>query len=300
LEQLIYRSFADRQTMAAALESGEIDAAQIPPTELERFQQMDHLYFRMNEDNPAVSGFPINVRQPYLADKRVRQALLYAIDREAINQTLNAGAGQVIDTRYEQPSRFGISPNLKRYEYNPDMARELLAAAEADGVWDPETVLRWTVQAVPTDPSLFEAINGYWAEVGVLAEFQVLGSDLTAQASGPHWNFDFYMSGYPIGHPSVASDHLDALSPACDYVCTGYENPRFHELVQQSTQVLPDEEMQQIIWELQELVSEEAIFVILHRSPDVYGINKRVHDLKAGYTTMDLYDWEIQSTWVES
>jgi peptide/nickel transport system substrate-binding protein len=295
LDKLIYRSFADAQTMAAALEKQEIDCCRIPPTELERFKKMAHLYFRMNQDNPAVTGTPINTRRPLLSDKRNRQALLYALDREAINQTINAGAGQVIDTLYEAPPRFGISPNMKRYPYDPKKAKELLK----EGGWDPNRKLQWAVQAVPADPALYDAINGYWADVGVQAEFFVYGQDDKVLMK-PRWEFDFYMSGYKMGHPAFASDHQDALNPRCDYVCTGYEDPRFHELLDKSTQVLPDEELKKTVWELQELVSEAAQFLIFFRSPDVYGVNKRVHDLKAGYTTMDLYDWEIYKTWVET
>ena len=150
LDKLIYRSFADGQTMAAALENGEIDACAIPPTELERFKAMEHLNFRMNADNPSVGGTPINTRRGMLSDKRVRQALLYAIDREAINNTLLAGAGQVIDTRYEHPPRFGISPNMKTYPYDPDKAKELLEEAG----WDGSQTLQWAVQAVPSNGSV--------------------------------------------------------------------------------------------------------------------------------------------------
>ncbi|RIH82323.1 Oligopeptide-binding protein AppA [Meiothermus luteus] len=66
------------------------------------------------------------VRDLTLDDKRTRQALLHAINREAWVQAFFDGAEPVSHT-WVAPSNPLFNPNVKKYEYNPAKARELLA-----------------------------------------------------------------------------------------------------------------------------------------------------------------------------
>lgn len=294
LGELIYRSFADATTNAAALQNREVDVARLPVGEYARFQELDFLNFN-EAKSPSYSGTPFNARQPYFS-KEVRQALMHAIDREAMAEVLYAGAVEVVHTQISYP---GIpeSPNLKKYEYDPEKAKALLETAG----WNPEQVIRWAVAQVPSNEealAYYAAINGYWEAVGVKAEFQIFGQDSTV-LWGPDWDFDLYPSSYPIGLPEAVAVHFDPRRAS--YVSSGFDTPEFVELWDQAFRQHPEDEMTDVIHRLQEYMAEESLGLMTVRSPDIWGIDKRVHGLVPNYFPYeyDLYDWELEKVWVE-
>ena len=87
-------------------------------------------------------GLNIYGRSEPLADKRVRHALLYAMDMDAIWETVAGGYGTRLQCQIVAPGRFGYNVDLVgRYDYDPDKAKELLAEAGfADGLTLPGSV----------------------------------------------------------------------------------------------------------------------------------------------------------------
>ena len=109
-----------------------------------------------------------------LQDVRVRQALWYAIDMDAIvdalwNNTVVAAHKSLV------PEGSWQADGLTEYTYNPEKAKELLAEAGWDG--------SYTIRAVYYTGNLLDTITviqQYWNDVGVKMEFQLLTDNLTA------------------------------------------------------------------------------------------------------------------------
>lgn len=104
-------------------------------------------------------------------DPRVRQALNYAIDKNALAKKLYDGyavpdAGQTLS-----PSWFGYDPKVKAYPYNPAKAKALLKAAHATGKSITITTEsgRWL-----NDKVLVESVAQYWRQVGLNVKVDVL------------------------------------------------------------------------------------------------------------------------------
>lgn len=287
LDKLIYRSFADSQTVAAALENDEIDVGWIPESEFERMEKIESLYFHLAK-TAAYHGTPFNTRQEALSDKRVRQALLMAIDRETLVAQIWKNATEVVHTPIEVP-RFGESPNLIKYPYDPERAKQLLTEAG----WDPERKLRWAVAELPADDTFFAAINDYWAAVGVQTEYQIKGQD-DSVIMAPKWDFDLYRSAYGLGSPAAVALLLDNRS--CTSVCPGLENPRMQELFDAYLEPKTEEEYQQIVYELQDIISDEVPTLILARISNIWGLNKRVTGLEPIYGVSN--NWHMESVTV--
>lgn len=125
-----------------------------------------------------------------LQDVRVRQALWYAIDMDAIvdglwENTVTAAHKSLV------PEGFWQADGLTDYSYNPDLARQLLKEAGWDG--------SYTLRAVYYTGNLLDtitAIQAFWGEVGVKMEFQLLTDNLTAllwtpSADGVHREVDW-------------------------------------------------------------------------------------------------------------
>ncbi len=103
-------------------------------------------------------------------DVRVRQALNYAIDKEAIVATIFQGVGEP-STAPIVPAIFGYT-QAGPYEYDPDMARQLLEdAGYGDGL---EIELFHPTGRYPQDAAVTEAVQAMLAEVGVTANLTTL------------------------------------------------------------------------------------------------------------------------------
>ncbi len=100
-------------------------------------------------------------------DVRIRQALNYAVDKEAIAEGLFSGIAEVLDGQMLNPNWFGYNSDLDPYPYDPDRARALLAEA---GASDLQIQLVSLVGNSLLDRETTEAVAAFWAEVGVTAD----------------------------------------------------------------------------------------------------------------------------------
>jgi len=97
--------------------------------------------------------------QPPLNDRRVREALNLAIDRDAFVGTVLAD-GTLLATGITPPSTIGYNADLKPYAFDPDRARELLEEARADGVpVDTEITLLGRSNNFGNVPETMEALH---------------------------------------------------------------------------------------------------------------------------------------------
>ena len=148
------------------------------------------LLFSIAVTSAAAEGTGGTMYPNPLQDVRVRQALWYAIDMDAIvdalwNGTVTAAHKSLVPEGYWQ------ADGLTEYTYNPEKAKELLAEVGWDG--------SRTLKAVYYTGNLLDtitAIQAYWNDVGVKMEFQLLTDNLTAllwtpSADGMHSAVDW-------------------------------------------------------------------------------------------------------------
>ncbi len=107
-------------------------------------------------------------------DKRVREALSIAIDRQGIGDGLYAGQADPICCAYAVPGNIGYPPEGVPHPYNPERAKELLAeAGYGDGF--PVEVYTYVGDADFVDlPGLTEAVAGYLEAIGLKATVKVV------------------------------------------------------------------------------------------------------------------------------
>lgn len=113
----------------AQLGSGEMDLVQISPTDLQTVQDMQNVTV-VSKPSPGFVRIAVNQSQPRFADPRVRQAMLHAVDRKALVDTLLAGKGSVLNSSYL--TSWALPSDLEQYAYDPAKAKSLLAGAGWD------------------------------------------------------------------------------------------------------------------------------------------------------------------------
>jgi peptide/nickel transport system substrate-binding protein len=132
ISRIMYRTIKDANTRAAELMTGAIDWMwDVPKDQAERLKanpalvvenaktlRVSYLQFDAN----GVSG------QKFFTDKRVRQAVAHAINREALTKNL-VGPASVVAHSPCHPDQFGCSQQVTKYPYDPAKAKALLKAA---------------------------------------------------------------------------------------------------------------------------------------------------------------------------
>ncbi len=191
----------------AQLEKGEMQLGQISPTDLDRLKALQALKIE-SKSGPGIILMAVAVDQPYLQDKRVRQAMLYAIDRAGIVTQVLSGQAAITNTHVLGPPE-AIPPNLTKYEYNPDKARQLLK----DANWDPTQVIKiqW-IQGIRDRDATVQIVQSQLQAVGMKAELNPLEAGPLVEN---HKNRTFDLSLYGGGLYTIDGDST-AVPNQCD------------------------------------------------------------------------------------
>lgn len=162
----------DGSQLYAGLQSGEIDITQhtmsvIPPEDYASVEALDNV--------DVVYGSPVTNQSMFIQtanvpDVRVRQAMLYAINREQLLSELLDGHGEVVDGFLSSASPF-YDDSITPVTYDPEKAKALLEEAG----WDGSQTLRFYVNS--GDSTFVNAATvmvAQWASVGIKAEVQTV------------------------------------------------------------------------------------------------------------------------------
>jgi len=170
LDSFEMRRIAEMSTRLTALANGEVDIiTNVPPDQLSTIEANPKLRVE-GAVTPLFHVVIFNAMNPKLEDKRIRQALSLAIDRDLLNEALWLGKAVVPSTHtYEQYGELYM-PELETFGYDPEKARALLAEAGYDG-----SPIRFDTDAVYYTNGLLaaQAIKEMWAAVGVNMELNV-------------------------------------------------------------------------------------------------------------------------------
>ena len=201
LDQIIFRIGLTGTTAYAALENGEIHmAGRVTATEYERYKDDPSIVLLGDKIAGGLTVFP-NQNRPLWQDVRIRQALLYSLDREAMAEAYYGDLAEVLHLRLTNPDF--VSPNIATYPFDPDKARALLEEAG----WDPELEVDFiTYYQDDQSKRIHAAMQQYWNDVGIKVDLVYL--------DGPAWvdrvleNDDFHLAYACCGwfnHRSVAA-----------------------------------------------------------------------------------------------
>ncbi|MEI7816209.1 MAG: peptide-binding protein [Desulfuromonadales bacterium] len=131
IDRFIYRIIPDSSTMYMELKAGAIDLMSLTPVQYSRQTGTESFTSRFNKYRYPSSSYlymGYNLRHPLFGDKRIRQAMTAAIDKDELIQGVLFGMGQKAHGPIV-PGRWAYNPAVKDIGYNPKMAVELLAQA---------------------------------------------------------------------------------------------------------------------------------------------------------------------------
>ena len=223
LAKLINRYFADETAAILALESGDIDFSYVSADVAARFEG-DDAFTIFSGPSFVVNLFNYNYQHEVWQDERIRKAMMYGIDRQSLLDDVFNGTAQATPCNDPYPAFWPEDANY--YEYNPDMARELLAEAAADGV-----SLEGLQFEIPTyytsqlAKDILTVIQANLADIGVdvVPTFLDVPTWRTVVDDSDDW--DIAYRGYGAGPASISTDWYT------DPTIWGLDDPNYQELV---------------------------------------------------------------------
>ncbi|MDR7481328.1 MAG: ABC transporter substrate-binding protein [Armatimonadota bacterium] len=163
IKRIVVRYVPDISARVAALEAGDVDVIHdFTPQDAERIRSNANLVF-INPPSAGFIRFNMNTQRPPFNDVRVRQAMAYAIDRDAIVKQIFRGLARV--SRSLVPANaVGYVETYDVYRYNPERARQLLREA---GVPDLTFTFSYGAGRYLMDREVVEAVQAQMARAGV-------------------------------------------------------------------------------------------------------------------------------------
>jgi len=173
LSRLVFRIFPgeQRDAMQEEFQKGNLEDAPVPARVDRRALTASGSYIYVKRPMISARFYGFNTRAKPLNDRRVRQAIVQAIDREAIVEGVYLG--QVAFARgILPPGMLGFNPGLVGYPYNPQRARELIAEAGYPGGRGLPSLTIWSGARQADIVREHALIKKWLAAIGMTADFQ--------------------------------------------------------------------------------------------------------------------------------
>ncbi|MCO5177293.1 MAG: ABC transporter substrate-binding protein [Thermomicrobiales bacterium] len=309
LDEFIYKIVPDTASAIQQLKTGEVDVyvgvegSQVADFEntdvnIEVYPQLSFTFYGTNMDESITTKF---------VDAKVRQALMYALDRQAIVDNIYFGYGEVaigtLPTASWAANPEGIEPDL-RYDYDPDKANALLDEAGwmagSDGVREKDgqrmSFDMYGISGNNIAVQSLQAMQEYWKAVGVEMTpqpepFQQLVSRITE-------TFDFEI--FLVGFSWDATPDQSAMW-ACDSYKAGFNmvkycNPEVDDLLKQAAAEPDKQKRIELYTEFQNKLLVDIPMGVTVFSQGITGVNKRVHNF---FPSQQNTRFNAETWWVE-
>jgi peptide/nickel transport system substrate-binding protein len=309
IDQVIYKIIPDPSTMFMELKAGSLDWMNLTPLQYAR-QTSDPFFeknFKKYKYLPfAYTYLGFNLRHPFFRDKRVRQAISYAINREEIVKVILFGLGIVANGPYK-PGTWYYNPNIKPYPYDPQKAKKLLEEAgwkdsDGDGILDKDgkpfcfTVLvNWgNLARLKTA----EVIQWRLKQIGIQMRIRVLEWATFINEYVDKRRFEAVILGWSTGIDPDQYDiwHSSKTGPK-ELNFISYQNPEVDQILVEARRTFDQEKRKKLYYRFQEILAEDQPYAFLYIPYALTAIHARFHGIEpapAGITYNFIRWWVPQ------
>jgi peptide/nickel transport system substrate-binding protein len=264
-KRLVFRIVKDASTRAAEVRSGGVDIIAAPPV-----PQLDMLDAGDTQVAPVKGGrvliYPFNVTQKPFDNRKVREAINLAVNREAIVRNVLGGRGVVLAGPFT-PAWLGFDPAVRPHPYDPARARTLLA--EAGFPQGFETTWQISSGVFLKDTEIAEAIGSQLRQVGVRLKI-VPTERAKLQKDSQEGTFE--------GITSLAWGTQFEPDPMLNWVFAKphMSTPRLMELVKQGRTEVDLAKRGRIYQDLYRAAHEEAMWLFVHAQDELWAKRRNV------------------------
>ncbi len=307
IENYIYRIIPDQATMFLELQSGGVDYMGLTP--IQYTKQTDTLYFSENYQKfryPVFSYtyFGFNLLHPFFKDKKVRQAIAYAVDKEEIIDVVLFGLGSPATGPFV-PDTWPYNGNVKKYNYNPDKALGLLSEAgwkdsDKNGVLDKNgTPFEFTI--------ITNMGNSLRMRTATIIQWRLQKIGIKVHIRAVEWStfinefidkkrFQAVILGWSIGlDPDQYDIWHSTKTGEKEFNFISYANPLIDRLLEKGRSTFDREERKRAYFRIQEILSEDVPYLFLYVPDALPVIHKRFKGIKPSPIgiSYNLHQWYV-------
>lgn len=280
----------DASQIYAGLQSGEIDVTHHTMTAI---PQEDYENIEALENVNVVYGSPVTNQSVFIQtanvpDERVRQALVYAIDRNQILEQLMKGHGEIVDGFLSSASPF-YDADIEPMPYDPEKAKALLEEAG----WDGSQTLRFYVNSGDgTFVNAAQAMAAQWAAVGIKTEIQTVDLASLMTIAGTK-DYDLFAVQYTYAPVDPYPDIAWLLGGEGSW--TGYGNDEINEALAATQTSESIDEMKGFYSLVDKKVQEEVPMFSAYIISAQGAVSKRLTGVNANVYGffINVHEWDI-------
>lgn len=292
----IVMKVTNAQTLLQELMAGTVDIDRVgaKPENIDPLKQAGFLNLDLYMQN-GYGYMGLNYGSDKVKDPKVRQALLYGLNREGFMQSYYQGYGQVYNSHI-LPTSWAYNPDVPKYEYNPEKAKELLDEAgwkdtNGNGIRDKDGVeleLQWlTYTGSKYVDALIPIVQQSWEQIGVkvtpeLMEFGTMMDKVNKR------EYDIFNGAWTL---SIDPDPSGIFAISQDvpggFNNIGWRNEEADKLLKEGKGTTNQEERKKAYAEWQLKFSEDVPYILLGNAQEMFASNSRVK----GYKPSTYIDW---------
>jgi peptide/nickel transport system substrate-binding protein len=276
VEELIFQTWPDDVAAIEALRAGDIDIYDAPtPSDVPGLQDDPNLEVALYDSYLfSYLGYQLDPSiSPLFQDQAVRQALIYALDRQTMLEAIYLGYAEIANGPQPVLSEAYAPDQITTvYNYDPELAAQMLEEAgwvlNDDGVREKDgTALSFEIMygAATVNDQMAAAIQDYWRAIGVDGQPTPVDFD-TVLVPALSETFDFEMVMLALDWASPNGDQSSMFGTEMKGVgwnSMGYSNPRYDELIVQANAELDLERRRELLIEASNIINDEAPVIVL-------------------------------------
>jgi peptide/nickel transport system substrate-binding protein len=281
------RVIPDSATIFLELKRNAVDITTLTP--LQFTKQTEYPAFKREFNKFKYLSFTYvylgyNLRHEYFKDKRVRQAMSYAINKEELIDGILMGQGVEATGPYK-PDMWVYNGNVRKYEYSKEKALNLLAEAGfqrgADGVLRKDgKPFEFTIllsQGNPVRTQSAEIIQRRLSEIGIQAKIRVIEWASFINEFIDKKNFEAVILGWtiPQSDPDLFDIWHSSKQGPKELNFMSFENKEADELLVKARHTFDREERKKYYFRLQEILAEEQPYTFLFIPYATLAVHKR-------------------------
>lgn len=270
-----------------SLKTGQADLAMIQPDMAEGLQKSGFGVIR--DERGWNKKLMINHKKPPFDEKRFRQALAYAIDRQEIINKSQRGFGSVASYGLLSVDHEMYNPNTPTYPFDPHKARTLIESIgyqkDTQGVYRKEgrplrlelLASKITVAGQHVPDRDGEVMKKQLEAVGILVDLVVL-EQATTDSKVKNWDFDLAISGHGgiSGDSKILNEMISSRYSAGSVNSARFDgNSELNRLLEEQIRVMDPEKRRTLVFKIQEVYAEELPAISLYYPDSMAAYNPK-------------------------